>query len=135
MEEWTIAQWCREVGGDRKEFAQRVSAAGVRPSGKAKGRAAGAELYRVRDFFKVAIGGDIEAEKLRKCKEEADKLELANARTRGELVEIAAVKRLGEKVMVAIRNRILNMPLTDEEKDKCLIELMDLAKLDWSRDA
>jgi phage terminase Nu1 subunit (DNA packaging protein) len=76
---------------------------------------------------------EIKREQLRRVKEEADKLELQNARTRGELVEIAAVKRLGEKVMVALRNRVLNMPLTDEEKDKCLRELMDLGKLDWSR--
>jgi hypothetical protein len=36
--------------------------------------------------------------------------------------------------MVAIRNRLLNMPLTDEEKDRCLKELLDLGKLDWSRE-
>lgn len=135
MEEWTIAQWCTECGGDRKEFAKKVAATDIRPSGKAKGRASGADLYRVRDFVKVLIGGDHEAEKLRKTTEEADRLALANARSRGELVEIASVKRLGEKVMVALRNRILNMPLTDEEKDKCLTELMDLGKLDWSREA
>jgi len=134
MEQWTIAQWCREVGGDRKEFAQKVSAAGIKPSGKATGRATGADLYRVRDLFKVALGGDHEAEKLRKTREEADRLALANARSRGELVEIAAVKKLGEKVMVALRNRILAMPLTDEEKDRCLGELLSLADMDWSRE-
>jgi hypothetical protein len=37
--------------------------------------------------------------------------------------------------MVAIRNRLLNMPLTDEEKDKCLAELMGLEKIDWTRNA
>lgn len=135
MEEWTIAQWCREVGGDRKEFAKKVAATDVKPSGKATGRATGAELYRVRDLLKVALGGDYEAEKLRKTREEADKLALQNARSRGELVEIAAVKKLGEKFMVALRNRILNFPLTDEEKDKCLLELMDLGNLDWSRES
>lgn len=134
MEQWTIAQWCREVGCDRKEFAKKVSASDIKPNGKATGRASGANLYRVRDLLKVVLGGDHEAEKLRKTREEADRLALANARSRGELVEIVMVKKLGEKVLVAVRNRLLNMPLTDEEKDKCLSDLMDLGKLDWSRE-
>ncbi len=134
METWTIAQWCRECGGDRHEFQRKVSAAGIKTAGKAIGRAKGADLYRVRDLVKAALGGDHESERLRKTTEEADRLALANARSRGELVEIASIKKLGEKVMIAVRNRILNMPLTDEEKDRCLIELLDLGKLDWSRE-
>lgn len=134
MEAWTIAQWCREVGIDRKHFAEKVSAAGIKPCGDATGKASGAKLYRVRDFVKVSIGGDIEAERLRKTTEEADKLALANARSRGELVEVQSVKRLGERVMVAIRSRILQFPLSDDEKDTLLTELMDLGKMDWSRE-
>jgi len=134
VEEWTVAQWCREVGGDRHEFQRRVSASSVKPSGKATGRAKGAELYRVRDLVKVAIGGDHEAERLRKTREEADAVALKNARSRGELVEIAAVKKLGERVLVAVRNRLLAMPLTDEEKDRCLRELLALGDMDWSRE-
>ncbi|MES2995890.1 MAG: hypothetical protein V4733_03680 [Verrucomicrobiota bacterium] len=133
METWTIAQWCREVGGDRHDFQRKVAASDIKPTGIADGRAKGADLYRVRDLVKVAIGGDHEAEKLRKTREEADRLALQNARARGELVEIAAVKRLGEKVMAAVRNRLLNMPLTDEEKDQCLRELLSLSEMDWSR--
>jgi phage terminase Nu1 subunit (DNA packaging protein) len=69
---------------------------------------------------------------LRRTKEEADKLELANARTRGELVEVAKVKRLGEQVMSGIKTKILNMPLTDDEKDKCLRDLLSMKDLDYS---
>jgi phage terminase Nu1 subunit (DNA packaging protein) len=75
---------------------------------------------------------DIKKEQLRRTKEEADKLELQNARTRGELVEVEKVKRAGEKVMSAIRNRILNMPLTDDEKDQCLRNLLSLRDIDFS---
>lgn len=78
---------------------------------------------------------DLDAERLRKMTEEADKLALANARSRGELVEVTAVKKLGEKVMVAIRSRIMQFPLSDDEKDKLLTELLSLGKMDWSRDA
>lgn len=75
---------------------------------------------------------DFERERLRRTKEEADKLELTNARTRGELVEVAKVKRLGEQVMSGIKTKILNMPLTDDEKDKCLRDLLSLKDLDYS---
>lgn len=131
----TVAEMAREIGFDRHTLMKRIKEMDIKPSGKVgTGKAAGSETYRLRDLFKAALGGDIEAEKLRKTTEEADKIALQNSRSRGELVEIAAVKRLGEKVMVAVRNRILNMPLTDEEKDKCLREILDLGKMDWSRE-
>jgi len=75
---------------------------------------------------------ELKKQQLRRTKEEADKLELANARTRGELVEVAKVKRLGEQVMSGIKTKILNMPLTDDEKDKCLRDLLSLKDLDYS---
>lgn len=78
---------------------------------------------------------DLKREQLRRTKEEADKLSLVNARTRGELVEVAMIRKLGEKVMSAVRNRIINMPLTDDEKDKCLRDLLQLAEMDWSRES
>jgi len=134
MEKWTVAQWCREVGGDRHELQRKVSAAGIKPAGKAEGRAKGADLYRVRDLFKVSGGGDHEADRRRKTREEADRLAIANSRSRGELVEIASVKKLGERVMIALRQRIIAMPLTDEEKDRCLGEILSLGDMDWSRE-
>ena len=75
---------------------------------------------------------DIKIEQLRRTKEEADKLELQNARTRGELVEVALVRKMGEKVMAAIKTRILNMPLTDDEKDQCLRDLLSLRDMDFT---
>jgi len=75
---------------------------------------------------------DFDRERLRRTKEEADKLEIFNARSRGELVEIEKVKRSGEKVMSAIKTRLLNMPLTDEEKDQCLRDLVSLKEMDFS---
>ena len=75
---------------------------------------------------------ELKKQQLRRTKEEADKLELANARTRGELVEVSKFKRLGEQVMSGIKTKILNMPLTDDEKDKCLRDLLSLKDLDYS---
>lgn len=74
---------------------------------------------------------DLQAEQLRRTREQADELELKNSKTRGELVEVARVKMLGEKVMSAIKTRILNSPLPDAEKDKCLRDLVSLGELDY----
>jgi len=131
-EGYTVARFAQLAGFDRHTIGARIEEMKIQPVGKTVAQAAA--LYAIRDLVRAILGGDIEAEKLRKTREEADKLALANARSRGELVEIASVKKLGEKIMVAIRNRLLNMPLTDEEKDRCLKELLDLGKLDWSRE-
>lgn len=134
MNSVTISGWAKATGCDRHTIQKAISEMRIKPDGKVVGgKAAGTDTYRIRDLFKAAMGGDIEAERLRKTREEADAIALKNARSRGELVEIAAVKKLGEKVMVAVRNRILNMPLTDEEKDSCLRELLALGDMDWSR--
>ena len=105
----------------------------ARPCGKAKGKAAGGALYHFRDLFNAAVGGDIEAERLRKTREEADKLALANARARGELVDVDSVGRLGEAVFVRVRAKILSSPsLTDDEKDQLLKEILQLEEIDWA---
>lgn len=132
MDDVTISQWAIEVGGDRHEWEKRVSGSEIKPSGKATGKAKGASLYRVKDLVAVALGGDIEKERLRKTKEEADRLALENAKTRGELVEIAVVQKLGEKVFVALRAQILAFDLDEPEKDKLLQKLLSLKDTTWN---
>jgi phage terminase Nu1 subunit (DNA packaging protein) len=132
----TVAEWAREIGFDRNTLMARVVEMGIQPVGKITGgKAAGADTYRIRDLFKAALGGDMEAERLRKTREEADKLALQNARSRGETIEVAAVKKLGEAVFVQIRNKILSFPITAEEQDALLKLLLDLRKIDWDREA
>lgn len=75
---------------------------------------------------------DFERERLRRTKEEADKLELLNAKTRGDLVEVELVKREGEKVMAAIKTTILNASVPDSVKDKTLQDLVALKDKDFS---
>lgn len=77
-------------------------------------------------------GSDIEAERLRKTTEEADKLALENEKTRGSLVEVEAVYKNGESVFVALRARILSSGLSDHEKDELLTDLMQLKVGDFS---
>jgi phage terminase Nu1 subunit (DNA packaging protein) len=134
-ETWTVAKFAREAGIDRHTIQDRLAGARVKACGKARGRAAGGDLYHFRDLFNAALGGDIEAEKLRKTREEADKLALSNARARGELIDVESVVKLGEAVFVRVRSKVLSSPgLTDDEKDQFLKELLRLNEIDWTQE-
>ena len=55
-------------------------------------------------------GSGLAAERLRHTREKADQVELANARTRGELVELATVEADWTRILVALRARLLAVP-------------------------
>lgn len=55
-------------------------------------------------------GSGLAAERLRHTREKADQVELANARTRGELVAVAEVEREWAAVLTALRARLLAVP-------------------------
>ena len=128
--EFTASKFAALISCDRHELARKLTENGAKPMA-ADGRG---QEYSLKDLVNAHLGGDIKREQLRRTKEEADRLALANARSRGELVEVESVKRLGEKVMIAVRNQILNFPLTNDEKDKLLMQLLALADTDWSRE-
>jgi phage terminase Nu1 subunit (DNA packaging protein) len=129
---YTASKFAALTGIDRHELQRRLeelkAATGATTS-------QGAAEYSLRDLVKAYAGGDARAEALRKTRAESERIELQNSRTRGELVEVQKVIRLGQRVMIAVRNRILSFPLTDEEKDTCLRELLSLQGMDWTRDA
>ena len=128
---FTIARFAQLTGHDRHTLAARITEMKSAAAGHSRNKT---PIFALRDLVAAAIGGDLEAERLRKTRAEADRIELQNARSRGELVDAASVVRLGQSVMAAVRNRILAMPLTDDEKDGCLRELLSLADMDWSRE-
>lgn len=74
---------------------------------------------------------ELKKQQLRRTKEEADKLELLNAKTRGELVYRESVKRNGERVMSAMKTKILNWQVSDEYKDELLLDLLSLKDLKY----
>tara|TARA_R110002167_G_scaffold365778_1_gene591405 strand:+ start:1160 stop:1630 length:471 start_codon:yes stop_codon:yes gene_type:complete len=75
---------------------------------------------------------EIKKHQLRRTKEEADKLELANARTRGELVEVWKVISFFEKQTAAMRSVIINSSTTEDSKDKLLGNLARLKDFESS---
>lgn len=128
---FTSARFASLTGIDRHELQRRLEDLQANPTGKT---AQHAPEYSLRDLVKAFAGGDLEAERLRKTRAEAERIELQNSRTRGEQVEITSVKKLGEKIMIAIRQRILAFPLSEDEQDVLLKDLMALGELDWSRE-
>jgi phage terminase Nu1 subunit (DNA packaging protein) len=130
---FTVAGFAKVAGVDRHTIAKRLAELGAEPVGKSKRQRA--DEFTLRDLVKAAsLSTDADEQRLRKTTAEAERIELANARSRGELIEIASVKKLGERVMIALRSRVLALPLTDEEKDRCLAELRQLGEMDWSRE-
>lgn len=132
----TISNFSRELGVDRHALAVKVEQLGIKPYGRVKeGKAAGSAAYRIRDLVKAHSGGDQAAERLRKTREEADRLSIQNVRSRGELIEVDAVKALARAFHHALVRTIIAMPLTDEEKDRCLDEIQPLRDMDWGRES
>ncbi len=89
-------------------------------------------LISNRDKLREKQGGTLATERLRKLKEEADKVALENDKTRGKLVEIEAVYKHFEGIYVAFRARILASGLGDEEKDEILNDLRGLKARNFS---
>ena len=121
---WSLAMMSREFGPDHKTLSKNLAASGI-TAGKDG-------LFSSRDALRLVFG-DLEAERLRKTREEADKLELENEQTRGNLLETEAVYRHFERVFVAFRQKVLASSLTEEEKYDLLNDLCRLKTRDLPR--
>ena len=114
---WNIESAAREFGINPRTLSARIRKEGLLP-GKDK-------LFSTADICR-AVFGDMEVERLRKTREEADKLALENDKTRGALVEADKVYKWAEGVFVALRQGILASGLNETEKDELLGELRGL---------
>lgn len=74
----------------------------------------------------AAICGDYEKERTRKMKEEADGAAIANATSRGELVDKLDFMKRYEIIYAAIRQKIYASNMSDADKDALLLELQQL---------
>lgn len=111
---WTIELAASEFGLDRRTLTSRIRQLGLEPGKDRK--------FSTRDIA-AAVFGDYDAERIRKTKEEADKLALANARERGELCEVSRVIAFCQGVGVVLRQKILGSSLMESEKDELLLDL------------
>ena len=114
---WSLAMMSREFGPDHKTLAKALAASGI---------VAGSDgLYSSNEALRL-VCGDIDAERLRKTREEADKLAIENAVARGELVDVRDFVKRYEPIYAQIRQTILASGLGDNDKDALLTELAKL---------
>ena len=80
----------------------------------------------------MAEKGDEKAERVRKLRAESERLEIQNARSNGELVEVKQIKKLFCNVASAIKKKLGFHAMTSEQKDHCLRDLYSLKDSDWT---
>lgn len=102
---WTQTKIAREFGMDARTVGKKVKQAGILPTKKLTTP----EVLRV-------LFGDIDSERLRKTREEADSIALKNAQLRGELVELQAVGQVWGQIIADSKQRILNIPIKVESQ-------------------
>lgn len=113
---------------DRRTIAERLKSLQSIKQGRSN-----AKYYDPRRALPLIYAVDkkstdktIEQERLRKTREEADKIALENAKLRGELVDLPTVEKAIEDICVTVRAKVLGSSLTDEEKDEILESLYKL---------
>jgi len=104
---WTVEAASREFGCSRTLLASRIAGTGV---------LAGADnKYATTDICR-AVFGDIESEKLRLVREQADSQAIKNAALRRELLPAEDVRAHFATVLVALKSGILASGQSKEEK-------------------
>ena len=97
---WTLRQASTEFRADSKTISAKLKAQSAEP-GK-DGKYSTAQIAG-------AIYGDINYERQRKIKEDADARALQNQARRGELVEAVMATKLWQQIILTARQRILGM--------------------------
>ena len=123
----TCSAFAAMMNCDRHELSRKLSELKCEPVGSKNG----GQVFNLRDLVLAFSGGDERAERIRRTRAEAEKLEAFNARTRGELIRVEKVQALGINFCMAIKNRILNSPLPADEQDLILRDLTELSSYDW----
>jgi len=115
---WTKEQAASEFTINPRTLSNRLRQHGIEPGEDRK--------FSTTDICR-AVFGDIDGEKLRLTREQADKLSLENAIARGDLITVKeAAQRMG-KFFTSARQRVLSNPKLDEkEKDHILDDLTGL---------
>jgi len=121
---WSLLHAQFEFGVDRKTLQKRLNAEEVEPGKDGK--------YSTKQIAS-AVFGDIQGERLRKTREEADNLALKNAELRGELVQVALVKQMISEIILANKQTILASQLEQEGKNEILANLEALGGIAWDK--
>lgn len=127
---YSIHKFCQLTGFDRNAIAKRIEEIQAEPVGQSS---QGANLYNLRSLVRATISGDIEAERLRKVRAEADKIEHDLAVRRRDYVPTDEVIKLGQWHFTAVRQIIWTSPLEERERRSILLHLVALKDHDWRK--
>jgi hypothetical protein len=114
---WTIEHASSEFNLDRKTVTKRVKAAGLEPGND--GRFSTAQIAS-------ALHGDLEAEKIRLTREQADDFAISNEKQRRIVVEIDDLLNALERRFIAHKQIVENLPITPDQKQVILNGLADI---------
>jgi len=98
---WTISKAASEWGIDRRTLERRLKAAGWEVNPR--------DEWTTKDIS-AAIYGELELERIRKTREEADKLELDNAERRKDLITAEDAKEIFGRPLEPIARSLKDMP-------------------------
>jgi len=113
---WTINAASKEFGAHRQTLAKKLASFGIAPDKED-------ECFSTFQIF-TALNGDAEykAERLRKLREEADRVQDENAANRLKYIEKRSVAKFLDIHFTKFRAFILSMPVSRDEKDLWLDE-------------
>lgn len=111
---WTVYQAAMEFDIAKETLSKEFRKCGILPGPDGK--------YSTMDVCRAKFG-DLERERIRKVKAEADGVEMENARKRGELVARENVVKFCVDVASAVVQRIKASPLPHEVIDDTLEEI------------
>ena len=115
---WKAPKIAKEFGMDIRTVGKRLKSAGLNPE----------NTFTTPEVVK-AIFGDIDSERLRKTREEADQIMLKNAQARGSVIDLADVEKLWTGIAAAVKQRILNIPVKIESQYRIGMNQSALRKL------
>lgn len=109
---WTKEKAATEFGINPRTLAGRLATQGIRPAAD--------QRFSTSDICK-AVFGDIDGERLRLIREQADKASLENAKTRGDLVSASDMRKVVERGLAAMIEAVKAASnLEHEDKAKIL---------------
>ncbi len=125
---YTIHKFSSLTGFDRHAIGKRLEESRAEPNGETP---QGAPLYRLRDLVRAILGGDIELERLRLIRAQADSLENKLAIQRREYIPASEAANIIINCGWSIRRVILALPIENREKDAMLADLQKLSA-EWT---
>lgn len=117
LQRWTIENAALEFGIDRKTLTGRIKTTGTLPGADG--------MFSTLDVAK-SIYGDLEGERTRKTREEADQIAMENATTRGELLDLEDFSKRIESKASKATQIVKDFGLPEDKEEQLLNALSEL---------